>query len=59
MKVFENLYDKFYDKVVADDALEPVFKDISLQHKLHTAHFVAEASGGLNYAANRMAVILK
>jgi len=46
MPVFEKLFDKFYDKVLADDVLEPVFKHMSPQHRLHVAHFVAEVLGG-------------
>jgi hemoglobin len=41
MPAFENLFNKFYDKVLADDILEPVFKHMSIQHRLHVAHFVA------------------
>jgi hemoglobin len=46
MPVFETLFDKFYDKVLADPILEPVFKLMSPQHRLHVAHFVAEVLGG-------------
>ncbi|HEY4323189.1 MAG TPA: group II truncated hemoglobin [Mucilaginibacter sp.] len=46
MKVFEKLFDKFYDKVLTDNLLEPVFKHMSSQHRLHVAHFVAEVLGG-------------
>ena len=46
MQAFETLFDKFYDKVLADDLLEPVFKHMSAQHRLHVAHFVAEVLGG-------------
>src|ERR1700712_5180173 len=46
MPVFETLFDKFYDKVLADPVLEPVFKHMSPQHRLHVAHFVAEVLGG-------------
>jgi len=46
MLTFEMLFDKFYDKVLADDILEPVFKHMSAQHRLHVAHFVAEVLGG-------------
>src|ERR1700742_5208674 len=46
MPVFLDLFDKFYDKVLADDILEPVFKHMSAQHRLHVAHFVAEVLGG-------------
>jgi hemoglobin len=46
MTAFEQLFDKFYDKVLADEILEPVFKHMSPQHRLHVAHFVAEVLGG-------------
>jgi hemoglobin len=46
MPVFERLFDKFYDKVLADNILEPVFKHMSPQHRSHVAHFVAEVLGG-------------
>ena len=46
MPTFEKLFDQFYDKVLADDILEPVFKHMSPQHRLHVAHFVAEVLGG-------------
>ena len=46
MSAFITLFDKFYDKVLADDVLEPVFKHMSPEHRLHVAHFVAEVLGG-------------
>ena len=46
MPAFEQLFDKFYDKVPDDEILEPVFKHMSPQHRLHVAHFVAEVLGG-------------
>ncbi len=46
MQTFENLFDKFYDKVLQDDILGDVFKHMSPQHRLHVAHFVAEVFGG-------------
>jgi hemoglobin len=46
MPVFEKLFNQFYDKVLTDDILEPVFKHMSPQHRLHVAHFVAEVFGG-------------
>ncbi|HEY9047050.1 MAG TPA: group II truncated hemoglobin, partial [Ohtaekwangia sp.] len=36
----------FYDKVLKDDLLSPVFKDMSPEHVKHVAHFVAEVFGG-------------
>ncbi len=46
MPVFVTLFDKFYDKVLQDEILEPVFKHMSADHRLHVAHFVAEVLGG-------------
>lgn len=46
MPAFERLFNRFYDKVLADDILEPVFKHMSPEHRLHVAHFVAEVLGG-------------
>lgn len=46
MQTFENLFSEFYKKVVADDLLAPVFKDMSATHIKHVAHFVAEVFGG-------------
>ncbi|HEX3384052.1 MAG TPA: group II truncated hemoglobin [Mucilaginibacter sp.] len=46
MAAFENLFDKFYDKVLADPLLEPVFRHMSPEHRKHVAHFVAEVLGG-------------
>jgi hemoglobin len=46
MPAFERLFNQFYDKVLADDILEPVFKHMSPEHRLHVAHFVAEVLGG-------------
>lgn len=46
MPAFVTLFDQFYDKVLADDILEPVFKHMSAEHRLHVAHFVAEVLGG-------------
>ncbi|MBS1528465.1 MAG: group II truncated hemoglobin [Bacteroidetes bacterium] len=46
MQAFETLFDKFYDKVLTDDLLRPVFEHMSPQHRLHVAHFVAEVLGG-------------
>lgn len=46
METFETLFDKFYDKVLLDDLLSPVFSNMSPQHRMHVAHFVAEVFGG-------------
>ena len=46
MSAFEKLTEKFYDKVLKDPLLEPVFKHMSTEHQLHVAHFIAEVFGG-------------
>ncbi len=46
MPVFEALISKFYDKVLKDTLLEPIFKHMSADHQLHVAHFIAEVFGG-------------
>ena len=46
MQTFETLFSKFYAKVLKDDLLGPVFKDMSPDHVQHVAHFVAEVFGG-------------
>lgn len=46
MKTFETLFGHFYDKVLKDDLLGPVFGQMSPKHVSHVAHFVAEVFGG-------------
>ena len=46
MQTFEQLFQLFYDKVLADDLLGEVFKNMSPDHRRHVAHFVAEVFGG-------------
>ena len=46
MQTFENLFTKFYEKVLKDDLLKEVFKNMSTDHIKHVAHFVAEVFGG-------------
>jgi len=46
MPTFEKLFSIFYDKVLKDDLLAGVFKDMSPQHIEHVSHFVAEVFGG-------------
>ena len=46
MNAFETLFQQFYDKVLADDLLLPVFRHMSSEHRRHVAHFVAEVFGG-------------
>ncbi|MGX5854095.1 group II truncated hemoglobin [Dyadobacter jiangsuensis] len=46
MPVFEKLTRLFYQKVLKDPVLEPVFKHMSPDHQMHVAHFLAEVLGG-------------
>ena len=46
MQTFETLFKTFYEKVLKDDLIGPVFKDMSPEHAQHVAHFVAEVFGG-------------
>ncbi len=46
MPVFEKLTEIFYERVLKDPLLEPVFKHMSTEHQLHVAHFIAEVFGG-------------
>src|SRR4051812_21767582 len=43
---FEHLTKVFYDKVLKDELLYPVFKDMSAEHSKHVAHFIAEVFNG-------------
>jgi len=45
-EVFEKLTTIFYDKVLQDELLYPVFKNMSSGHSEHVAHFIAEVVGG-------------
>nr|WP_294858984.1 group II truncated hemoglobin [uncultured Fluviicola sp.] len=46
LKTFERLFTRFYDKVLKDDLLGEVFKDMSPEHVKHVSNFVAEVFGG-------------
>lgn len=46
MDAFEKLTEVFYDKVLLDELLYPVFKNMSHEHRKHVAHFIAEVFGG-------------
>lgn len=46
METFETLFTKFYDKVLEDELLADVFKNMSSEHVKHVSHFVAEVFGG-------------
>jgi hemoglobin len=45
METFETLFTKFYEKVLKDDLLGEVFKNMSPSHVKQVAHFVAEVFG--------------
>ncbi|MEP6746602.1 MAG: group II truncated hemoglobin [Bacteroidota bacterium] len=45
-QTFEKLFRIFYDKVLKDDLLSEVFKNMSPDHIKHVSHFVAEVFGG-------------
>ena len=45
-EALENLTKEFYDKVLKDELLGPVFKNMSPEHARHVAHFIAEVFGG-------------
>lgn len=42
----EKLTTVFYDKVLADELLEPVFRHVSPEHRRHVAQFIAEVFKG-------------
>ena len=42
----EPLFKLFYDKVLNDELLAPVFKNMSPEHTKHVAHFIGEVFGG-------------
>jgi len=44
--VFKNLFNLFYQKVLSDALLGPVFVNMSPDHVQHVAHFVGEVFGG-------------
>jgi hemoglobin len=45
METFEKLTALFYDKVLKDDLLEPVFRHMSAEHPKHVAHFIEVFKG--------------
>lgn len=45
-EALEKLTEVFYDKVLKDELLYPVFKNMSGDHTKHVAHFIAEVFGG-------------
>jgi len=42
----EKLTEVFYARVLKDDLLYPVFRNMSPEHSKHVAHFIAEVFGG-------------
>jgi hemoglobin len=46
MKTFTKLTEIFYEKVLKDPLLEPVFKHMSPAHQQNVAEFIAEVFGG-------------
>ncbi|MEX6688511.1 group II truncated hemoglobin [Danxiaibacter flavus] len=42
----EKLTEVFYDKVLKDELLYPVFKNMASDHSRHVAHFIGEVFGG-------------
>jgi hemoglobin len=49
---FQELTKVFYDKVLKDEILEPVFRHMNAQHTKHVADFLCESFGGAkNYTA--------
>lgn len=45
METFEKLFSSFYDKVLKDELLGDLFKNMSAEHVKHVTHFVAEVFG--------------
>jgi hemoglobin len=45
-EAFERLTAAFYEKVLRDDLLEPIFRDMSPEHPQHVAAWLAEVFGG-------------
>lgn len=43
---FEKLTERFYKKVLDDNLLEPVFRNMSESHAKRVAHFIEEVFGG-------------
>ncbi|MDH6217291.1 group II truncated hemoglobin [Streptomyces pseudovenezuelae] len=45
-EAFSRLTSAFYDKVVKDDLLSPLFADLAPEHAEHVAHWLGEVFGG-------------
>ncbi|CAN5874264.1 group II truncated hemoglobin [soil metagenome] len=53
-EALEALFEQFYDRVLADDLLYPLFKDMDPNHPQHVAMWVGEVFGGPPvYSADR------
>jgi hemoglobin len=50
---FEKLTEVFYDKVLKDEVLEPLFKHMSPGHSKHVAHFMAEVLMGPKFYSEK------
>src|SRR4030095_2624457 len=46
MATFQKLFSTFYGKVLEDDLLGEIFKNMSPEHVDHVSHFFAEVFGG-------------
>ncbi len=46
LEIIKKLITKFYDKVLLDDILKPLFLHMSEAHQINVAHFVSEVFGG-------------
>lgn len=49
---FERLTEVFYEKVLKDDILEPVFRHMAAEHSRHVARFLAEVFMGPTFYSN-------
>lgn len=45
-EALEQLFTEFYERVLADDVLEPLFRDMDPSHPEHVAAWVGEVFGG-------------
>ena len=45
-EALEKLTDVFYEKVLQDELLKPIFENMSPEHTKHVAHFIAEVFKG-------------
>lgn len=45
-EVITELINKFYDKVLQDNILKPLFLHMSKAHQINVAHFISEVFGG-------------